>query len=72
MNPNIYGILQTIAQRHGVASNEVYAEIQSAIDKAYADPNPDSRRAWLRYGFRRRPTVEELLIGLTNAIPARP
>lgn len=63
MNNNI---LRIVARRNGVSVREVRAEIQAAIDDAYADPS--NRAAWRRYGFDSRPNVGEFLTVMARQI----
>ena len=68
---HIETILETIAHQHGVTVQEVHAEIQSAIDEAYANPDPAIWAAWRRYGFDHHPDAETLLLKITDEIQQR-
>lgn len=55
----IQTIIETLARQEGLTYQEVYREMQAAIEEAYQ--NPEHRAAWRFYGFTEKPTVEAFL-----------
>lgn len=55
-------ILNRIALDNGTTPEQVYAEMQEAIDAGYANPDPSVRAAWESIEFEgEKPTPEDLI-----------
>ena len=62
INMNTNDIFERVAKKHGKTRDEVYADIQEAIDAAYADPDLIARAEWKKMNIKgERPTPEEVL-----------
>ena len=67
MNAN--AIFEQVARKHGKTRDEVYADIQEAIDAAYADPDPVAQAEWKKMNIKgERPTPEEVLEYLVHKL----
>lgn len=55
-------IFAKVAKQHGVSRDEVYKEIQIAIDAGFDNPDPKVQAEWKKMSIRgERPTPEEVL-----------
>lgn len=67
MNAN--AIFEQVARKHGKTRDEVYADIQEAIDAAYADPDPVAQAEWKKMNIKgERSTPEEVLEYLVHKL----
>lgn len=58
-------IVEKIARENGAAPDEVMAEMQRAIDRAWEERNGQAAPLWAGLTFRgERPTPEELVLSL--------
>ena len=65
MNTNLQEILQKIAQQNNTTPEEVYKEMQIAIDAAYASKDPQVRKNWEAIHYTGdRPTPEDVIFGI--------
>lgn len=65
MNTNLQEILQKIAQQNNTTPEEVYREMQIAIDAAFDSPDPQVRKNWEMIHFTGdRPTPEDVIFGI--------
>lgn len=64
-------ILKIIAEKEGISVEEVYREMQAAIDAGYSNPDPAIRTAWekvpLPYG---KPRPEDMVVYCAGQIKA--
>lgn len=64
-------ILKIIAEKEGISVEEVYNEMQAAIDAGYSNPDPDIQEAWKKvhmpYG---KPRPEDMIAYCTGQIKA--
>lgn len=65
MNTNLQEILQKIAKQNNTTPEEVYKEMQIAIDAAFDNPDPQVRKNWEKIHFTGdRPTPEDVIFGI--------
>ncbi len=65
MNTNFQEILERIASANHTTPEEVYREMQKAIDEAYANPDPEVQKNWKALNIKGdRPTPEEVIFGV--------
>lgn len=65
MNTNLQEILQKIAKQNSTTPEEVYKEMQIAIDAAFDNPDPQVRKNWEKIHFTGdRPTPEDVIFGI--------
>ena len=59
---NIKQVLEAVAKRDNVSVEDVYRNIQDAIDLAFNNPDPEIHKLWLQVPFAgERPTPEEFI-----------
>ena len=59
---NFQSIIKKIAKDNHTTSQEVLKEMQQAVDFAFDNPTPESRRLWNSMHFKGpRPTAEEFV-----------
>ena len=65
MNTDFQKILERIAKENHTTPDEVYREMQIAIDAAFDNPDPEIRKRWesIRYTGD-RPTPEDVVYGI--------
>lgn len=69
MDKKFQRILEQIAKEHGSTPEEVYREMQIAIDAGFDNPDPKVQETWKGIPFKGdRPTPEELVMALTKMI----
>lgn len=55
-------IFARVAKQHGVTKEEVYVEIQKAIDAGFDNPDPLVQAEWKKMNLKgERPTPEEVI-----------
>lgn len=55
-------IFSKVAKQHGVTKEEVYTEIQKAIDVGFDNPDPAVQEEWKKMNISgKRPTPEEVI-----------
>lgn len=55
-------IFAMVAKQHGISREEVYVEIQKAIDAGFDNPDPLVQAEWKKISIRgERPVPEEVL-----------
>ena len=55
-------IFEKVAEQHNTTTEDVYAEIQKAIDAGFDNPDPAVQEAWRNVKFKgERPTPEEVM-----------
>ena len=65
MNTDFQKILKRIAAENNTTPEDVYHEMQIAIDAAYDNPDPEIRRNWESIHFAgERPTPEDVIFSL--------
>lgn len=65
MNTDFQKILKKIALQHNTTPEEVYREMQIAIDAAYDNDDPQVRKQWETIPFKGdRPTPEEVIYAI--------
>ena len=65
MNTDFQKILKRIAAENNTTPEDVYHEMQIAIDAAYDNPDPESRRNWESIHFTgERPTPAAVIFSL--------
>ena len=65
MNTDFQKILKRIAAENNTTPEDVYHEMQIAIDAAYDNPDPEIRRNWESIHFTgERPTPEDVIFRL--------
>lgn len=65
MNTNLQEILQKNAKQNNTTPEEVYKEMQIAIDAAFDNPDPQVRKNWEKIHFTGdRPTPEDVIFGI--------
>lgn len=65
MNTNFKEILRKIAKENNTTPEEVYREMQIAIDAAYDNPDPEIRKRWNAIQFKGdRPTPEDVIFSI--------
>lgn len=65
MHTHLQEILQRIAQQNNTTPDEVYKEMQIAIDAAFDNPDPQVRKNWEMINFTGdRPTPEDVIFGI--------
>lgn len=70
MNTN--EIFRQVAKQYNTTPEEVYTEIQKAIDAGFANPDPAVQEEWKKIKFKgERPTPEEVLAYMVNALQTK-
>lgn len=65
MNTNLQEILEKIAKNNNTTPEEVYREMQIAIDAAFNSPDPQVRKNWEKIHYTGdRPTPEDVIFGI--------
>ena len=65
MNTDFQKILERIAKDNNTTPEEVYKEMQIAIDAAFDSPDPEVRKNWEMIHYSgKRPTPEDVVLGL--------
>lgn len=65
MNTDFQKILQRIAQQNNTTPEEVYKEMQIAINAAFDNPDPEVRKNWEQIQYTGdRPTPEDVIFGI--------
>lgn len=55
-------MLEAVAKQYNTTANEVYKEMQIAIDAGFDNPDPEVQKEWMRIPFEgERPTPEEVI-----------
>lgn len=68
---NIDEIIKLIAIAHNTTPEEVYAEMQIALDAAYQNTDPDVQKEWAKIPMKgNRPTPEEVIPFLVMMLSA--
>lgn len=71
MKIDMESILNRIALDNGTTPEQVYAEMQEAIDAGYSNPDPSVRAAWASIEFEgEKPTPEDLISYAASIIKA--
>ena len=69
MDKKFQKILEQIAKENGSTPDEVYREMQIAIDAGFDNPDPKIQETWKTIPFKGdRPTPEDLVMGITNML----
>lgn len=54
-------LLEAVAKQYNTTDDEVYKEMQIAIDAGFDNPDPEVQKEWMRIPFEgERPTPEEV------------
>ncbi|HBL6275285.1 TPA: hypothetical protein LR738_000501 [Clostridioides difficile] len=61
-------LLKTIARQHGVSVSEVRAEMQTTIEDARNNPDPEKQAEFSKYFGSRTPTPEEFIYTMTKKL----
>ena len=61
-------LLKTIARAHGISVEEVRAEMQTTIDEARNNPDPEKQAEFRKYFGSRTPTPEEFIYTMTKKL----
>lgn len=61
-------LLKTIARAHGISVDEVRAEMQTTIDEARNNPDPEKQAEFRKYFGSRKPTPEEFIYTMTKKL----
>lgn len=65
MNTDFQMILEKIAKDNHTTPEEVYREMQIAIDAAFDNPDPQVRKNWEQIHYAGdRPTPEDVIFGI--------
>lgn len=65
MNMDFQMILAKIAKEHHTTPENVYREMQIAIDAAFDNPDPQVRKKWEQIHYTGdRPTPEDVIYGI--------
>ncbi len=65
MNTNFQEILEKVAKKNHTTPEEVYRQMQLAIDEAYDNPDPEIQKNWKALNIKgNRPTPEEVIFGV--------
>ena len=65
MNTNFQKILKRIATENNTTPEDVYHEMQIAIDAAFDNPDPEVRKNWEQIHYTGdRPTPEDVIFGI--------
>ena len=65
MNMNFQEILARIAKENHTTPEEVYREMQIAIDSGFDNPDPEVRKEWAKIHYTGdRPTPEDVIYGI--------
>ena len=62
--------VRKIAEKRGISQEEVYREMQFAIDIGYCSPDPTIRAAWNDISPNSRPKPEDIYRYILNKIQA--
>lgn len=69
---NTKEIFRQVAKQYNTTLEEVYTEIQKAIDAGFANPDPAVREEWKKIKFKgERPTPEEVLAYMVDALQTK-
>lgn len=69
---NTKEIFQQVAKQYNTTPEEVYTEIQKAIDAGFAHPDPAVQEEWKKMKFKgQRPTPEEVLAYMVDALQTK-
>lgn len=62
MTKEFKGLLEHVAKQNNTTVEEVYKEMQIAIDAAFDSPDPEVQKKWKQIPFKGdRPTPEDLI-----------
>lgn len=65
MNTDFQKILKQIAKANHTTPDDVYREMQIAIDAAFDNPDPEIRKNWEQIHYTGdRPTPEDVIFGI--------
>lgn len=68
---NVNEIIKQVAKAHNTTPEEVYSEMQIAIDAAFTSNDPKVQKEWSKIPFRGlRPTPEEVIPYLARLLKA--
>ncbi|MDO5390279.1 MAG: sporulation initiation factor Spo0A C-terminal domain-containing protein [Eubacteriales bacterium] len=68
---NVNEIIKQVAKVHNTTPEEVYAEMQIALDAAFQSKDPDVKKAWAKIPFQgERPTPEDVIPYLASQLKA--
>ena len=68
---NIDEIIKQLARLHNTTPEEVYAEMQIALDAAFQSKDPEVKKAWAKIPFQgERPTPEDVIPYLVSQLKA--
>ena len=64
-------IFEKVAEQHNTTTEEVYSEIQRAINAGFDNPDPAVQESWRKVKFKgERPTPEEVMEYLAKRLRA--
>ena len=64
-------IIKQVARAHNTTPEEVYAEMQIALDAAFQSKDPEVKKAWAKIPFQgERPTPEDVIPYLVSQLKA--
>lgn len=64
-------IFEKVAEQHNTTTEEVYSEIQRAINAGFDNPDPAVQESWRKVKFKgERPTTEEVMEYLAKRLRA--
>jgi len=61
-------LLKVVARKHGVSVAQVKAEMQTTIEEARNNPDPEKQAEFRKYFGDRTPTPEEFIYTMTKKI----
>lgn len=62
MTKEFRGLLEQIAKQNDTTVEEIYKEMQIAIDAGFDNPNPEVQKRWKQIPFKGdKPTPEDLI-----------
>ena len=68
---NVNEIIKKVAKAHHTTSDEVYSEMQIAIDAAFNSKDSEVKKEWAKIPFQgERPTPEDVITYLVSQLKA--
>lgn len=68
---NVNEIIKQVAKVHNTTPEEVYTEMQIALDAAFNSKDPEVKKEWAKIPFRgERPTPEDVIPYLVSKLKA--